>query len=177
MEMMRIEEDFLGKVEVPDEAYYGSFTARADKNFRLSGMKVHPELIRAVALIKRCAAETNLQLGKLDKRSADAIIMAADDVIEGRLDKEFVLDAFQAGAGTPLNMNVNEVIANRAEELLGGKKGAYAIVHPNNHVNMSQSSNDVVPTAARIAAISLSKRVLGEAAELRKALMKKSVES
>ena len=173
---MRTEEDFLGKVEVPDEAYYGSFTARADKNFRLGGMKVHPELIRAVALIKRCAAETNLELGKIDKKTADAIIRAADEVIEGRLDKEFVLDAFQAGAGTPLHMNVNEVIANRAEELLGGKKGAYAFVHPNNHVNMSQSSNDVVPAAARIAAISLSSNLISEAAELRKALVKKSVE-
>ncbi len=176
MILMRIEEDFLGKVEVPDEAYYGSFTARAEKNFRLSGMKVHPELIRAVALIKRCAAETNRDLGKLDRKTADAIIRAADEVIQGRLDREFILDAFQAGAGTPLHMNVNEVIANRAEELLGGKKGAYSLVHPNNHVNMSQSSNDVVPAAARIAAISLGARLLGEANELRKTLEKKSAE-
>jgi aspartate ammonia-lyase len=138
-------------------------------------MRPHPELIRSVALIKRCAAETNLELGKLDKKTADAIIRAADEVIQGKHAQEFILDIFQAGAGTPLHMNVNEVIANRAEELLGGKKGAYSLVHPNNHVNMSQSSNDVVPAAARIAAIRLSGRLLSEAAALREVLEKKAI--
>jgi aspartate ammonia-lyase len=174
---MRIEEDFLGKVEVPDGAYYGSFTARAERNFRLSRTKVHPELIRSVALIKKCAALTNEELGRLDGRIAKAIAKAADEVMEGKLDGEFVLDAFQAGAGTPLHMNVNEVIANRAEELLGGKKGAYALVHPNNHVNMSQSSNDVVPTAIRLAALGLHANVQKEAAALIKSLRKKAAEN
>ncbi len=173
---MRIEEDFLGKVEVPDEAYYGSFTVRAGKVFRLSGMQVDPELIRSVALIKRCAAITNKKLGKLDAVTTDAIVKASDAVISGAFARDFVLDAFQAGAGTPLHMNVNEVIANRAEELLGGKKGQYKMVHPNNHVNMSQSSNDVVPTAIRIASIGLSVSLIAEARTLQKALEKKAKE-
>jgi len=171
---MRTEEDFIGKVQVPDDAYYGSFTARADGKFRLSGMKVHPELIRSVALIKRCAAKTNCALGRLDQGIAKAIMQAADEVIQGKFDGEFILDAFQAGAGTPLHMNVNEVIANRAEEILGGKKGQYRLVHPNNHVNMSQSSNDVVPSAIRIAALKLKPALLSEATMLRKALEKKA---
>ncbi len=173
---MRIEEDFLGKVEVPDQAYYGSFTARAAANFRLSGMKVHMELIRSVALIKKCAAAANAELGRLDAKQAEAIAKAADGVIAGKLDKEFVLDAFQAGAGTPLHMNVNEVVANRAEELLGGKKGQYKLVHPNNHVNMSQSSNDVTPTAIRLAALKVSKALLAETKALRASFAKKAVE-
>lgn len=173
---MRIEEDFLGKVEVPDQAYYGSFTARAAANFRLSGTKVHIELIRSVALIKKCAAAANAELGRFDTKQAQAIAKAADEVIAGKLDNEFVLDAFQAGAGTPLHMNVNEVIANRAEELLGGKKGEYRLVHPNNHVNMSQSSNDVTPTAIRLAGLKLSKALLAEAGALRASFAKKAVE-
>jgi aspartate ammonia-lyase len=171
---MRIEEDFIGKVKVPDDAYYGSFTARAKENFQLSGTLVRIELIHAVALIKKCAARTNQDLGRLDKKVADAITRSADEVMQGKLDNEFVLDAFQAGAGTPLHMNVNEVIANRAEELLGGRKGKYAIIHPNNHVNMSQSSNDVVPSAARIAAIALLAGLLAEAGSLQKSLERKA---
>ena len=173
---MRTEEDFMGKVEVPDEAYYGSFTARAAKNFVLSGTRVDRELIFAVALIKKCAAAANAELGTLDPKLATSIVKAADEVMAGKLDSQFVLDAFQAGAGTPLHMNVNEVIANRAEELLGGRKGEYRIVHPNNHVNMSQSSNDVVPTAIRIAAIRLSAGLLAETDALRRTLEKKARE-
>lgn len=165
---MRTEEDFIGKVQVPDQAYYGSFTARAAKNFRLSGMKVHPELIRSLALVKKCAAKANAELGVLDQKVAGAIAKAADEVIAGKLDKEFILDAFQAGAGTPLHMNVNEVIANRAEELLGGKKGGYKLVHPNNHVNMAQSSNNEVPSAIRIAALRLAARTVDETKLLQK---------
>src|SRR5512143_1060016 len=169
---MRTEEDFLGKVEVPDKAYYGSFTARAEANFRLSGTKVHPELIRAGALIKRCAAMANVGLGMMDRKAGDAIARASTEVMEGKLDGEFILDAFQAGAGTPLHMNVNEVIANRATELLGGRKGEY-LVHPNNHVNMSQSSNNVVPTAIKIASIRLARKTAEEAALLAKAFRAK----
>ncbi len=169
---MRIEEDFLGKVEVPDGAYYGSFTARAERNFRLSGTKVHPELIRAVALLKKCAALANMELGVLDKPIGKAIVKAAEEVMSGKHEREFILDAFQAGAGTPLHMNVNEVIANRASEILGGKLGQY-IVHPNNHVNMSQSSNNVVPTALKIAAMRLCQKTSMEAGQLAEAFREK----
>lgn len=173
---MRKESDFMGEVGVPDDAYYGSFTARAARNFRLSRARVHPEIIRSVALIKKCAALANAELGTLDPGLAAAIAGAADDVIAGKLDAEFILDAFQAGAGTPLHMNVNEVVANRAEEILGGRRGEYRLVHPNNHVNMSQSSNDVTPTAARLAALRLCGSVLAEAGKLQKALRKKAGE-
>lgn len=173
---MREEEDFIGKVNVPDDAYYGSFTARAKENFRLSRQLVHMEFVRAVALIKKCAAEANFELGRLGKKEAEAIVAAAEEVLAGKLDSEFVLDAFQAGAGTPLHMNVNEVIANRAEEILGGKKGEYKIVHPNNHVNMAQSSNNVVPSAMRIASLKLSNHLIESAKELQKSLKNKADE-
>ncbi|MFH2106476.1 MAG: aspartate ammonia-lyase [Candidatus Micrarchaeota archaeon] len=149
---MRTEEDFLGKAEVPDDAYYGIFTVRASNTFKLSGQKVDLRIIRAVVMIKRAASLANMEVGSLDKQKGDAIVKACDEVLAGKFDKEFILDAFQAGAGTPLHMNVNEVIANRATEIIGGKKGQY-LVHPNNHVNMGQSSNDVTPTAIKIAAI------------------------
>ncbi|MBU0532787.1 aspartate ammonia-lyase [Candidatus Micrarchaeota archaeon] len=173
---MREEEDFIGKVEVPEDAYYGCFTVRANKNFQLSGTKVNIELIHSVALIKKCAALANMELDRLDKKVGNAIVDASQEVIDGKFDKEFILDAFQAGAGTPLHMNVNEVVANRAEELLGGQKGEYKFVHPNNHVNMSQSSNNVVPSATKIAAIRLSKELVREAELLQKAFGKKSKE-
>lgn len=172
----RTETDFIGSVKVPADAYYGSFTARAAENFRLSGTKVDMELIRGVALIKKCAALTNEDLGKLGRKQARAIARAADEVVAGKHDRQFILDAFQAGAGTPLHMNVNEVIANRAEEMLGGKKGEYRLVHPNNHVNMSQSSNDVTPTAIRLAALRLCGPVLREGEALRFTLAKKGIE-
>ncbi len=171
--MPRIEEDFLGKVEVPENAYYGAFTVRASNTFKLSDQKVHKELISAIILIKKCATLTNAELGKLDKKLADAIIAAADEALQGKFDNEFILDAFQAGAGTPLHMNVNEVLANRATEILGGKKGTY-LVHPNNHVNMAQSSNDVVPTAIRLACLKLIKNLITETESLEKSFMKKS---
>lgn len=171
---MRTEEDFLGKVQVPDHAYYGSFTARASGNFKLSGIKVHPELIRSLALVKKCAAKANAEVGRMDQKTADAIAKAADEVMAGKLDKEFVLDAFQAGAGTPLHMNINEVIANRAEELLGGKKGGYKLVDPNNHVNMAQSSNNEVPSAIRIAILRLAEMTVKEAALLQRSLETKA---
>ena len=172
---MRIEEDFIGKVEVPDEAYYGSFTVRASNHFKLSGMLVNKELIYAVALIKKCAALVNGSLGALD--NADVIAKAADEVMAGKLDDQFILDAFQAGAGTPLHMNVNEVIANRADEMLGGKKGEYKLVHPNNQVNMSQSSNDVIPTATRLATIKLAAPLLEEGKKFHKILLAKAEEN
>ena len=147
----RTERDPLGTFRVPAEAYYGVQTARARENFRISGMTAPASLIRATVLVKRAAAEANRTLERLDRRRADAIIGAADDILSGQLFDQFVVDVYQAGAGTSHNMNANEVIANRAAERLGGARGVYDLVHPNDHVNMGQSTNDVFPTATRLA--------------------------
>ncbi|HKQ19538.1 MAG TPA: aspartate ammonia-lyase [Candidatus Eisenbacteria bacterium] len=148
----RIEKDSLGSLEVPADAYYGVQTARAVANFPISGERLHIEMVRAVARIKIAAAKANAELGGLDAKKADAIVKAAEEVVAGRHDDQFVVDAYQAGAGTSFHMNVNEVIANRACEILGGKRGDVTLVSPNDHVNMAQSTNDVIPTAIRIAA-------------------------
>jgi aspartate ammonia-lyase len=162
----RREKDSLGMVEVPAGAYYGAQTARAVENYPISGMRAHPLLIRAMGMVKRAAAEANRELGTIrdsptsantgqmwGTRRADAIIEAAREVIDGKRDADFVVDVFQAGAGVSFHMNANEVIANRANEILGGKLGEYAEVHPNDHVNYGQSTNDVFPTAMRVAAL------------------------
>lgn len=149
----RTEHDPLGPVEVPVEALYGAQTQRAVDNFPISGMTATPDFVHAIALIKRAAALTHRTTGRLDARRADAIVGAADEVLAGTHNHQFVVDVYQAGAGTSLNMNVNEVIANRANELLGAPRGAYDPVHPNDHVNMAQSTNDVIPTAIRLAAL------------------------
>ena len=148
---VRRERDPLGEFEVPADAYYGVQTARARANFPISGLTAPDSLVRATVLVKRAAAEANRDLGRLDRRIADAIIAAADEILNGRLRDQFVVDVYQAGAGTSHNMNTNEVLANRASETLGGVKGAYTDVHPNDHVNMGQSTNDVFPTATRVA--------------------------
>ncbi len=152
-EMSRIEKDSLGKIEVPEDALYGAFTTRASKNFRISGLRAKPEFIKSIALIKKAAAIANMKLGMLDEKIGKAIVEAAGEVIEGKHREQFILDVFQAGAGTPFNMNTNEVIANVAIKKLGGKPGDYSQVHPNNHVNMAQSSNDVIPTAIRLSVL------------------------
>jgi len=149
----RQEKDSLGLVEVPARAYYGAQTARAVENYPISGMHAHPQLIRAVGMVKRAAAEANKELGLIDARRADAIIQAAQEVIDGKWNDQFVVDVFQAGAGVSFHMNTNEVIANRANEILGGKLGEYAFVHANDHVNYGQSTNDVFPTAMRLATL------------------------
>ncbi|MBT1074869.1 aspartate ammonia-lyase [Geobacter grbiciae] len=151
----RIEKDTLGQVQVPAGAYYGAQTARAVANFPLSGLRPHPALVRATVVIKKSAARANMATGRLEPRLGEAIVRAADEALAGDFDPHFVVDPFQAGAGTSHNMNVNEVLANRANELLGGERGAYAPVHPNDHVNMAQSTNDVFPTAMRLASLSL----------------------
>jgi fumarate hydratase class II len=148
----RVESDSLGKVEVPAGALYGSQTQRAAENFPVSGLRLPRRVIRALALIKKAAAEVNRDSGKLDKRLADAICKAAHEVAGGQHDDAFVVDIFQTGSGTSSNMNANEVIANRAIQILGGQVGSKTPVHPNDHVNMGQSSNDVFPTAVHIAA-------------------------
>lgn len=149
----RQEKDSLGLVEVPVRAYYGAQTARAVENYPVSGMRAHPVLIRAFGMVKRAAAEANKELGLLDTKRADAIIQAAQEVLEGKWNAEFVVDVFQAGAGVSFHMNTNEVIANRANEILGGKLGEYAFIHPNDHVNYGQSTNDVFPTGMRLATL------------------------
>jgi fumarate hydratase, class II len=148
---MRLERDTMGELAVPATAYYGVQTARALANFPISALRFPRAMIRALGRIKRAAATVNQSLGLLDKSTAQAIIQAATDVVEGRLDAEFPVDIFQTGSGTSTNMNTNEVISNRATELLGGARGS-KLVHPNDHVNLGQSSNDVIPTAIHIAA-------------------------
>ncbi len=166
----RTETDSLGEVRVPAGAYYGAQTQRAVENFAISGLRSHPALIRATAWIKYASARTNRQLGKLDERLATAIQQAAQEIAGGALRDQFVVDVFQAGAGTSYNMNANEVIANRANELLGGALGVYKPIHPNDHVNMSQSTNDTVPAAIRIAALELTQTLLQALSGLASAL-------
>ncbi len=149
----RMEKDSLGQKQVPGDAYYGIQTARAVENFPVSGLKAHPNLIWAVAAIKSAAAAANQDLGLIGAETGDAIVRAATEVMEGRLNDQFVVDVYQAGAGTSFHMNANEVIANRAVELLGGERGNYKLVHPNDHVNFGQSTNDVFPTAMRLAVL------------------------
>jgi fumarate hydratase class II len=148
----RIERDSMGEMTVPANAYYGAQTARAVENFPISGLRFSRAFIRALGTIKAACARVNQGLGLLDARLADAIVRAATEVADGKLDGEFVVDVFQTGSGTSTNMNANEVIANRAVELLGGQRGDKKLVHPNDHVNMGQSTNDVFPTAIHVSA-------------------------
>src|SRR5437762_396047 len=161
----RMERDSMGEMVVPANTYYGAQTARAVENFPISGLRFPRSFIAALGTIKRACARVNAALGLLDPRLADAIGRAAAEVAEGKLDGEFVVDVFQTGSGTSTNMNANEVIANRALELLGGRRGDKAVVHPNDHVNMSQSTNDVFPTAIHVAAYGEITRVLLPALE------------
>ena len=172
----RVERDSLGEVTVPITAYYGAQTQRAVANFPISGMKPYPAFIWRMAVIKRAAAEVNRDLGLLDTKIADAIVRAAQEVIEGKHNNQFVVDPFQAGAGTSQNMNANEVIANRAIELLGGQRGDYALVSPNDHVNMAQSTNDTVPTAIRLGCLWRLEELLGAVDGLAAALGEKARE-
>jgi aspartate ammonia-lyase len=172
----RIERDSLGERELPGEVYYGIQTARAVENFPISDWKPYPSFVTATIQIKKAAARVNSSLGALDPKVAGAIEAAADEVLAGRLRDQFVVDPFQAGAGTSHNMNANEVLANRAIELLGGMKGDYSIVHPNDHVNMAQSTNDVIPTAMRLAALDLADRLILTVDHLAAAFRDKSTE-
>src|SRR5690349_3635302 len=150
----RTEKDPLGTLEVPADALYGVQTLRAVQNFPISGLKPLAPFVIAQVWIKKAAALTHKETGRLDARLADAIVAAADEVLSGKHMDQFVVDPYQAGAGTSHNMNVNEVLANRANELLGGKRGEYKPVHPNDHVNMAQSTNDTIPTNIRLSALS-----------------------
>ena len=172
----RIERDTMGELPVPSNAYYGVQTARAIENFPISSLRIPRSMIRAMGLIKRAAASVNHSLKLLDKKPADAIVRAATEVVDGRLDAEFPVDIFQTGSGTSTNMNTNEVISNRATELLGGARGS-KLVHPNDHVNLGQSSNDVIPTAIHIAASeTIERQLIPALTELHKSLKNKARE-
>ena len=176
-DLYRIERDSMGPVRVPKEAYYGAQTQRAVENFPVSGWRFGREFLYVLGLIKHASAKVNLELGLLKKRSAKAIAQASEEVMEGRWDEQFPVDIFQTGSGTSTNMNANEVIANRANEILGGKKGIYRPVHPNDHVNRGQSTNDVFPSAVHVASIILLRQKLLPALNnLHKALRNKTRE-
>ncbi|HSC29436.1 MAG TPA: aspartate ammonia-lyase [Vicinamibacterales bacterium] len=170
----RIERDSLGEVRVPAGAWYGGQTRRAVENFPISGLTAPPELVEATVLIKKAAAEANRDLRRLPADIAGAIVRAADEILEGSLRDQFVVDVYQAGAGTSHNMNANEVIANRAADLLGGTRGTYTRVHPNDHVNMGQSTNDVFPAATRLAILAMQPGLLAAAKSLAGTLSTKS---
>jgi len=172
----RIEKDFLGEKEVPQDAYYGIQTMRAAENFPITGVPVHEELIRALAQVKKAAAQANAALKLLPEKIASAIIAAADEVAAGKFMDQFISDSIQGGAGTSINMNMNEVLANRALELMGRAKGEYFYCSPNNHVNMAQSTNDTIPTAIRIAAYQLTQRLLEALRALAEGLRRKENE-
>ncbi|MBM7870696.1 aspartate ammonia-lyase [Clostridium pascui] len=172
----RIESDSIGEKEVPINAYYGVQTLRAYENFNITGRKIHPQLIKALAEIKKAAAITNMDIELLNRKVGNAIVKACDEIIKGNYHEEFITDAVQGGAGTSMNMNANEVVANIAIEILGGEKGDYSVVHPNDHVNMGQSTNDVIPTGGKIAAIRLLNESLIQLNALVDALLNKSQE-
>ena len=171
----RIEKDSMGEFEVPSDAYYGAQTARAVANFPVSGIRFSRPFIEALGAIKHAAAEVNMEMGLLDSETASGIYRAADEVIAGTLDDQFVVDIYQTGSGTSTNMNTNEVISNRAIEMMGGVIGSKSPVHPNDHVNKSQSSNDVIPTAIHVAAANaLHRELLPALHGLHTALLEKS---
>lgn len=172
----RLEHDLLGEKLVPEEAYYGIHTLRAAENFPLTGRMLHRELITALAEVKKAAARANLRAGLLTPEITEAIGTACDRIIRGERHEQFIVDALQGGAGTSANMNANEVVANLALESLGAAKGDYALIHPLHHVNLSQSTNDVFPTAVRIAALRLLKRASEEFANLQASLQRKEAE-
>src|SRR5437667_5471614 len=177
VEEYRVESDTMGEVHGPNSAYYGAQTQRAVEHFPFSGIRLPKEFIRAMALVKRVAARANIQLGLLEPKKGEAIISAAKEVMEGSLYEQFVVDVFQTGSGTSTNMNANEVIANRAIELLGGKRGDKKLVHPNDHVNMCQSTNDVFPTAIHVSsAEAIGRKLIPALQLLAKALEQKTIE-
>ena len=172
----RTEADSIGVMEVPAEAYYGVQALRAKENFPITHQQLHPEFIKSMAKLKKAAAITNRDAGLLPLNIASAIMKACDDLIVGKFTDAFIVDAIQGGAGTSANMNANEVIANRAIEILGGTKGDYSLVHPNDHVNMAQSTNDIIPSAGKLTAITLLTGTIKELHRLYEALMDKAEE-
>ena len=178
MNTFRIEKDFLGEKEIPAHAYYGIQTQRAIENFRITDIPVslEPRMVRALGYVKKAAAMANMDLGVLPKNVGKAIVEACDEVILGEMNNHFVVDVIQGGAGTSTNMNANEVIANKALEILGQTKGCYNVVHPNNHVNCSQSTNDVYPTALRIALLMIIPDLVHSVQSLARSFRDKAIE-
>lgn len=172
----RVEKDSIGTKDVPENVYYGVQSLRAAENFHITGLNMHPEIINSLAYIKKAAAITNCEAGLLDKRRTQAIVQACDEILEGKFREDFIVDPIQGGAGTSLNMNANEVIANRATEILGGKKGDYSVVNPNDHVNCGQSTNDVIPTAGKMTSLRLLKKLKKQLLRLHSALEQKADE-
>lgn len=172
----RIESDSIGTRNIPSDAYYGVQSLRGAENFRITGQQLRPEFIISIAQIKKACAICNHTVGELDITQRDAIIAACDEIIEGKLHDQFLCDPIQGGAGTTANMNANEVIANRAIEILGGTKGDYSVIHPNDHVNHAQSTNDVIPTAAKLTTAKLLKKTIAQIVLLRNALIAKEQE-
>ena len=172
----RVEKDSIGTKDVPENVYYGVQSLRAAENFHITGLNMHPEIINSLAYIKKAAAITNCEAGLLDKRRTQAIVQACDEILEGTFREDFIVDPIQGGAGTSLNMNANEVIANRAIEILGGKKGDYSVVNPNDHVNCGQSTNDVIPTAGKMTSLRLLKKLKKQLLRLHSALEQKADE-
>ncbi len=172
----RIERDSLGEKQVPAEAYYGIQTLRSKENFEITKRGICRQMIKGLATVKKAAARANADCGFLEEKKAKAIIAACDEILNGRLHGQFITDLIQGGAGTSMNMNANEVIANRANEMLGGKKGVYDLVHPLDHVNFGQSTNDVIPTAGKIAVIRQTKKLLVELKKLQNSYMVKAEE-
>ena len=173
---LRIEKDMVGTTAIDEDVYYGLQTLRAAENFHITGRRLIPEFIDSLAEIKKAAALVNREINHLSEVRANAIVQACDEILSGRFQDQFITDAIQGGAGTSANMNVNEVIANRAIEILGGKKGDYTVVHPNDHVNMSQSTNDVIPTAGKMTVLKLMKGLIFQLERLEDALSEKEKE-
>lgn len=172
----RMEHDFLGDKEVPKKAYYGVQTMRALENFPITGQRLNPTMIRCMGIVKKAAAMANMEVGELDKTIGQAMVKAADEVISGKLNEWFVVDPIQGGAGTSINMNTNEVIANRALEILGKEMGDYSLISPNNHVNMAQSTNDAFPTAAHITISVLLNELIPVMVNMQNMMLKKAKE-
>ena len=172
----RVEQDSIGAKDIPGDVYYGVQSLRAAENFRITGLNMHPEIINSLAYIKKASAITNCESGILEKKKAKAIVQACDEILTGKLHEYFIVDPIQGGAGTSLNMNANEVIANRAIEILGGKKGDYSAVNPNDDVNCGQSTNDVIPTAGKMTSLRLLQNLKKELLRLHGALCKKAEE-
>ena len=172
----RIEEDSIGSKDIPESVYYGVQSLRAAENFHITGLAMHPEFINSMAYIKKAAAITNCEIGILDKAKARAIVLACEEILAGKFHRDFIVDPIQGGAGTSLNMNANEVIANRAIEILDGKKGDYTLVHPNDDVNCGQSTNDVIPTAGKMTSLRLLGNLKRELLRLHRALERKAEE-
>lgn len=173
---IRIEKDFLGEKQIPKDAYYGIQTMRAIENFPITGYRIHPELIRSLGVVKKAAALANMEIGMLDSRLGSYITEACEEVIAGEWNDQFIVDPIQGGAGTSINMNANEVIANRALELMGEEKGNYKIISPNTHINMSQSTNDAFPTATHIAILNLMDQLLESTKYMQKTFVDKAQE-